>query len=96
MSFSPREELETEGTPGGIRGEDGPPRGFEVSLVLGSIRGGGFGVWDLGRGRACEGEGGHGEGVRGRGSGVREGESAGEGERKKKIKYLLYLWDLDD
>ena len=23
----------------------------------GSIRGGGFGVWDLGRGRACEGEG---------------------------------------
>ena len=40
----------------GIRGEDGPPRGFEVSLVLGSIRGGGFGVWDLGRGRACEGE----------------------------------------
>jgi len=56
----------------GIRGEDGPPRGFEVSLVLGSIRGGGFGVWDLGRGRACEGEGGHGEGVRGRGSGVRD------------------------
>ena len=47
----------------GIRGEDGPPRGFEVSLVLGSIRGGGFGVWDLERGRACEGEGGHGEGV---------------------------------
>ena len=49
----------------------------------GSIRGGGFGVWDLGRGRACEGEGGHGEGVRVRGSGVREGESADEGERKK-------------
>ena len=68
-----------------IRGEDGSPRGFEVSLVLGSIRGGGFGVWDLGRGRACEGEGGHGDGVRwrGSGSGVREGESAGEGERKK-------------
>ena len=60
---------------GGARGEDGPPHGFEVSLVLGSIRGGGFGVWDLGRGRACEGEGGHGEGVRGRGSDVREGES---------------------
>ena len=60
----------------GIRGEDGPPRGFEVSLVLGSIQGGGFGFWDSGRGRACE-------GVRGRGSGVREGESAGEGERKK-------------
>ena len=57
MSFSPHEELETEGTREGIRGEDGPPCGFEVSLVLGSIRGGGFGVWDLGRGRACEGEG---------------------------------------
>ena len=63
----------------GIREEDGPPRGFEVSLVLGSIRGGGFGVWDLGRGRACEGEGElkrerervH---VRGRGSGSCEGE----------------------
>ena len=41
----------------GIRGEDGPPRGFEVSLVLRSIWGGGFGVWDLGRGRAQEGEG---------------------------------------
>ena len=41
----------------GIRGEDGPPRGFEVSLVLGSIWCGRFGVWDLGRGRACEGEG---------------------------------------
>ena len=79
---------------GGARGEDGPPHGFEVSLVLGSIWGGGFGVWDLGRGRACEGEGGHGEGVRGRGSGVREGESAGESERKK-IEYLLYLWDPD-
>ena len=26
---------------------------------------------------------------------MREGESAGEGERKK-IEYLLYLWDLDD
>ena len=72
----------------GIRGEDGPPHGFEVSFVLGSIRGAGFGLWDLGRGRACEGERGHGEGVRGRRSGVREGESAGEGEKKKSIYYI--------
>ena len=50
-NFKPRAPRE------GIRGEDGPPRGFEVSLVLGSIWGGGFRVWDLGRGRACEGEG---------------------------------------
>ena len=75
----------------GIHGEDGPPRGFEVSLVLESIRGGGFGVWDLGRGRACEGEGGHGEGVRGRGSGVREGESAGEGEREKNRVFIIFV-----
>ena len=77
----------------GIREEDDPPRGFEVSLVLGSIRGGGFGVWDLGRGRACEGEGGHGEGVRGRGSGsgVREGESAGEGEREKNRVFIIFV-----
>ena len=95
MSFSCAKNLKPRAPREGIRGEDGPPRGFEVSLVLGSIRGGGFGVWDLGRGRACEGEGGHGEGVRGRGSGVREGESAGEGERKK-IEYLLYLWNPDD
>ena len=96
MSFSCAKNLKSKAPREGIRGEDGPPRGFEVSLVLGSIRGGGFGVWDLGRGRACEGEGGHGEGVRGRGSGVREGESDGEGERKKKIEYLLYLWNPDD
>ena len=75
----------------GIRGEDDPPRGFKVSLVLGSIRGGGFGFWDVGRGRACEREGGYGEGVRGRGSGVREGESAGEGERKKNRIFIIFV-----
>ena len=83
MSFSCAKNLKPRAPREGIRGEDGPPCVFDVSLVLGSIRSGGFGFWDLGRGRACEREGGHGEGVRGRGSGVREGESAGEGERKK-------------
>ena len=90
MSFSCAKNLKPRAPREGIRREDGPPRGFEVSLVLGSIRGGRFGVWDLGRGRACEGEGGHGEGVRGRGSGVREGESAGEGERKNRV-FIIFV-----
>ena len=56
-AFLREKNLKPRAPPEGIHGEDGPPRRFEVSLVLGSIRGGGFGVWDLGRGRACEGEG---------------------------------------
>ena len=71
MSFSCAKNLKSKAPLGGARGEDGPPHGFEVSLVLGSIRGGDleFGIW------------GEGELVRE----VRErevtGESESEGER---------------
>ena len=78
-----REELEIQGTLGRSSWGRWPSTRIRSLLGLGIDSGWGFGVWDLGRGRACEREGGYGEGVRGRGSGVREGESAGEGERKK-------------